>query len=70
MDWPRAERIVTVGLGAGPLPVVFAVSRQRAPVAVAVRVAVPRLSGPLVVATVTLMLLPVALEVVPARSQV
>ncbi|MNN44095.1 hypothetical protein D3C81_1583720 [compost metagenome] len=44
--------------------------RQRAPVVAAVSVAVPRFSRPLVVATDTLMLLPVAIEVVPDRSQV
>ncbi|MCY1438132.1 hypothetical protein D9M71_543180 [compost metagenome] len=45
-------------------------NRQRAPVAVAVSVAIPRFSGPAVVAAVTLMLLPVARVVVPDRSQV
>ncbi|MNR27670.1 hypothetical protein D3C85_1449510 [compost metagenome] len=52
------------------MPVVLIETRQRAPVAVALRVAVPRLNGPPVVAAVTVMVLPVNFEVVPDRSQV
>ncbi|MNJ71709.1 hypothetical protein D3C77_682830 [compost metagenome] len=66
---PNAERTVTVAGVAGPLPVVVTDKCQRAPVVAAFSVAVPRFSGPLVVAAVTVMLLPVATEVVPDRSQ-
>ena len=68
--WPSADFTVIVAGVAGPLPVVVADNRQRAPVDAVVSVAVPRLSGPLVVAAVTVMLLPLATEVVPEMSQV
>lgn len=68
--FPNAELMVTVGFDDGPLPVVVTDTRQRAPVPVGVRVAVPRLSGPEVVEAVAVMLLPVPRDVVPARSQV
>lgn len=66
---PEEDLIVTVGVAAGPLPVVLAEIRQRAPVAVGVIVAVPRTSGPPVVAALIVNTVPVC-EVVPARSQV
>lgn len=56
MFCPNIEWMVTVGLGDGPLPVVVTDTRQRAPVPV--------------VEAVTVMVLPVRREVVPARSQV
>jgi hypothetical protein len=67
---PNAERMVAVGFGAGPAPVVVTDTLQRAPVPIGVRTALPRLSGPAVVVTVTVSVLPVPREVVPARSQV
>ena len=67
---PRADFTVTVAGVAGPVPVVVTDSFQRAPEVATVSVALPRFSGPLVDAAVTLMLLPVATEVVPATSQV
>lgn len=67
---PSADFTVIVAGVAGPLPVVVTDNRQRAPLPAAVNVAVPRFSGPLVVAAVTLMLLPLATEVVPEMSQV
>ncbi|MNG38623.1 hypothetical protein D3C84_1263950 [compost metagenome] len=62
--------MVAVGLGAGPAPVVLTDTLQRAPEPVGVRIALPRLSGPAVVVTVTASVLPVPFDVVPARSQV
>ncbi|PVZ39688.1 hypothetical protein N430_03598 [Pseudomonas sp. CC120222-01a] len=57
---PSADFTVIVAGVAGPLPVVVTGNRQRAPLVAAVSVAAPRSSGPLVVAAVTLMLLPLA----------
>ena len=62
--------MVAVGLGVGPSPVVVTDSRQRAPAPLGVSTAAPRLSGPPVVVALTVMLLPAAREVVPAKSQV
>ena len=61
--------MVTVGLGDGPLPVVVTAIFQRAPVAVGVRVAAPRFTGPEVVVAVAVMVLPVPREVVPDSTQ-
>lgn len=60
---PKAERIVTVG----PAPVVVVTDTlQRASVPVGMRSALPRLSGPAVVDAVTVSVLPVPRDVVPA----
>ena len=61
--------MVAVGLGDGPLPTVVTAIFQRAPVAVGVRVAVPRFTVPVVVVAVAVMLLPVPREVVPDSTQ-
>lgn len=70
MLFPNVELMVAVGLDDGPLPVVVTDTRQRAPVPVGVRIALPKLSGPAVVIAVTVSVLPVPFDVVPARSQV
>lgn len=67
---PNAELMVTVGLDDGPLPVVVTDIRQRAPVPIGVRIALPRLSAPAVVVAVAVRVLPVPRDVVPASSQV
>ena len=66
---PKADLMVAVGLGDGPLPVVVTAICQRAPVGVSVRVAVPRFTGPDVVVAVAVMVLPVPREVVPDKTQ-
>ncbi|MNR15704.1 hypothetical protein D3C85_1322580 [compost metagenome] len=66
---PKADLMVAVGLGDGPLPTVVTAIRQRAPVGVRVKVAVPRFTVPVVVVAVAVMVLPVPREVVPDRTQ-
>ncbi|MNQ40861.1 hypothetical protein D3C85_545230 [compost metagenome] len=61
--------MVAVGLGDGPLPTVVTAIRQRAPVGVRVKVAVPRFTVPVVVVAVAVMVLPVPRDVVPDRTQ-
>ncbi|MNJ31904.1 hypothetical protein D3C77_265570 [compost metagenome] len=67
---PADELTVTVGLLVGALPVVVTDTRQRAPEPVGLSIAVPRLSGPATVEAVTVIVFPVASDVVPASSQV
>ncbi|MNT33712.1 hypothetical protein D3C86_1619110 [compost metagenome] len=66
---PKADLMVAVGLGDGPLPAVVTAIFQRAPVGVSVRVAAPRFTVPVVVVAVAVMVLPVPREVVPDRTQ-
>ncbi|MNR29915.1 hypothetical protein D3C85_1473330 [compost metagenome] len=66
---PKADLMVAVGLGDGPLPAVVTAMFQRAPVGVCVRTAAPRFTVPVVVVAVAVMVLPVPREVVPDRTQ-